>query len=155
MAPSLSRRWCHQQQCDHHYHEKGRYKLSPIDLSTIREYVYDEGLVGASQRDLLEKLLEEIGVEEQDEVAIREKLKQKVSNVNRTRREVGVVIYPCIPDFLASNDIVPFVKNLLYVDTETRTSRRDILQKDGPTTASGVGIRGFRKFIANSCYSYY
>jgi hypothetical protein len=27
----------------------------------------------------------------------------------------GVVIYPLIPDFPTSNDIVPFVKNMLYV----------------------------------------
>jgi hypothetical protein len=72
------------------YVQKSRseaYKVSKIDLKTIRNFVYDKGIVGGSQPALLEELLAEIGVEEEDEVAIREKLKQKVSNVNRTRRE--------------------------------------------------------------------
>jgi hypothetical protein len=54
--------------------------------------VYDKGLVGGSQPALLQELLTEIGVEEQDEVAILEKLKLKVSNVNRTRREFNEMV---------------------------------------------------------------
>jgi hypothetical protein len=63
------------------------YKMSKINVATMRHFVWDKGLVGPSQPDLLDELLEEIGVEERDEVAIREKVKTKVCNVNRTRRE--------------------------------------------------------------------
>jgi hypothetical protein len=63
------------------------YKISKINVATMRNFVWDKGLVGPSQPELLDELLEEIGVEQRDEVAIREKLKTKVCNVNRTRRE--------------------------------------------------------------------
>jgi hypothetical protein len=63
------------------------YKISKINVATMRHFVWDKGLVGPSQPELLDELLEEIGVEERDEVAIREKVKTKVCNVNRTRRE--------------------------------------------------------------------
>jgi hypothetical protein len=63
------------------------YKISKINVATMRHFVWDKGLVGPSQPDLLDELLEEIGVEQRDEVAIREKVKTKVCNVNRTRRE--------------------------------------------------------------------
>jgi hypothetical protein len=63
------------------------FKVSKTDLTTIRKFVYDKGLVGGSQPELLQELLAQLGVEEDDDDAILGKLKQKVSNVNRTRRE--------------------------------------------------------------------
>jgi hypothetical protein len=63
------------------------YTHSKPDIITMRNFIYDKGLVGVSQSDLLEELLVEIGMEEDEEVGIREKVKQKVSNLNRTRRE--------------------------------------------------------------------
>jgi hypothetical protein len=62
-------------------------KVSKADLRTMRKFVFDKGLVGGSQPELLQQLFAELGVEETEEDAIIGKLKQKVSNINRTRRE--------------------------------------------------------------------
>jgi hypothetical protein len=43
--------------------------------------------LGGSLPELLKHLLDELGVDEDDEFAIQLKVKQKVSNLNRTRRE--------------------------------------------------------------------
>jgi hypothetical protein len=43
--------------------------------------------LGGSQPELLKHLLDELGVDDDDEFAIQLKVKQKVSNLNRTRRE--------------------------------------------------------------------
>jgi hypothetical protein len=53
----------------------------------ICTFVYDKELVGGSQPELLKHLLDELGVDDDDEFAIQLKVKQKVSNLNRTRRE--------------------------------------------------------------------
>jgi hypothetical protein len=54
----------------------------------IRTFVYDKGLVGGSrQPQLLKELMGELGVDDDGEFAIQLKVKQKVSNLNRTRRE--------------------------------------------------------------------
>jgi hypothetical protein len=63
------------------------YTISKPDVSMIRTFVYDKGLVGGSQPELLKHLLEELGVDDDDAFAIQLKVKQKVSNLNRTRRE--------------------------------------------------------------------
>jgi hypothetical protein len=105
------------------YMQKSRldaYKISKINLATIRSFVYDKGLVGPSQRELLDELLEEIGVEAEDEVAIREKLKTKVINVNRTRRE----FYE-----MATEDAIDDVKQRLVHVFKTFGKRAGALQK--------------------------
>jgi hypothetical protein len=61
--------------------------ISKPDVSMIRPFVYDIGLVGGSQPQRLKELLEELGVDDDDEFAIQLKVKQKASNLNRTRRE--------------------------------------------------------------------
>jgi hypothetical protein len=63
------------------------FTISKPDVSMIRTFVYDKGLIGGSQPELLKELLEELGVDDDDEFAIQLKVKQKVSNLNRTRRE--------------------------------------------------------------------
>jgi hypothetical protein len=77
------------------YTQKSRsdaYRISKLDHIIIRNFVYDKGLTGGSQPALLQELFEEIGLDELDEVAIREKMKQKVSNINRTLREFNEMV---------------------------------------------------------------
>jgi hypothetical protein len=49
-------------------------KLANTDTDLVREYVYDKGLVGPSNKDLLEELYEELRLSEED-VGLRMKIK--------------------------------------------------------------------------------
>jgi hypothetical protein len=105
------------------YLQKSRseaYQVTKLDLKTMRQFVWDKGLVGPSQPELLQDLLVEIGAEEQDEVAIREKLKQKVRNVNRTRREF---------DEMVAEDDIDDVKNRIVKAFKSFGSRPGALPK--------------------------
>jgi uncharacterized protein (DUF2132 family) len=48
--------------------------VANTDAETLREFVYDKGLVGASNKELIEELYESLGLGE-DDIARREKIK--------------------------------------------------------------------------------
>jgi hypothetical protein len=48
--------------------------VATTDAATIRDFVYDKGLIGTSQPALLEELYQELGLEETDVVA-RDKIR--------------------------------------------------------------------------------
>jgi hypothetical protein len=50
-------------------------KLANTDTDLVREYVYDKGLVGPSNQDLMEELYEELQLSEED---VGRRLKIKV-----------------------------------------------------------------------------
>jgi hypothetical protein len=49
-------------------------KLANTDTDLVREYVYDKGLIGPSNKDLLEEVYEELRLSEED-VGLRMKIK--------------------------------------------------------------------------------
>jgi hypothetical protein len=48
--------------------------VATTDAGTIREFVYDKGLIGTSQPAIMEELYEELGLEDVD-VVTREKIR--------------------------------------------------------------------------------
>jgi hypothetical protein len=51
-----------------------KQQVAKTDAETLREYVYDQGLVGASNKDLMERLYDSLGLGEED-IGRREKIK--------------------------------------------------------------------------------
>jgi hypothetical protein len=68
--------------------------VSKKDPTTVRKKVNHEGLVCGSQPERLQQLFAGMGVEDDEEDTLIAKLKQKVSNVNRTRSDFYEMVAP-------------------------------------------------------------
>jgi hypothetical protein len=75
----------------------GPFRISAADLTTMRKFVYDTGLVGGRRPEMLQELLAEICVVQEDNEAIIGKLRLKMSNIKR----IGPEFY----EMVAEDDI--------------------------------------------------